>query len=107
MLILRGLGGSQFHDEIIHPVLLTYVIQHTGVRMIQAGDGLCFAFETLLANGIRGELRGKNFDGDGAVQARVPRAIDLSPAARGPTTSYGPRLLPAESITSSAPRSNW
>jgi hypothetical protein len=50
--------------------------------MIEAGDGFGFALEALFANGIRGELRGENLDGDGAVQPRILGAVHLSHPAR-------------------------
>src|SRR5258707_276821 len=50
--------------------------------MIQAGDGLGLALKTLSENGIFGEMRRKNFDGDSTVQARVSRAVNFPHAAR-------------------------
>src|SRR5579859_4681058 len=43
--------------------------------MVQGGDGPRFAFETLT------EPVGGNLDGDIAIEARVPRPVDLSHAA--------------------------
>ena len=45
------------HHQITDPVLATNIVQHADVRMIQARDGLRFAFKSLLANRIRRELR--------------------------------------------------
>jgi hypothetical protein len=56
-------------------------MQHTNVRMIQARDGLGFALKPLLANCVRGELRGQNLDGDSAFQPRVAGAVDFAHAA--------------------------
>src|SRR5258705_12056793 len=45
--------------------------------MIQTGYGFGFSLESLSAPGIRGELR-QNLDGDGALQPRVSRTVDLT-----------------------------
>ena len=70
-----------FHHQVIDSILLTDVEQHTDVRMIQAGDGFCFALKALLANGICGKVSRKNFDRNGAVEARIARAIHLAHSA--------------------------
>src|SRR3989442_4314137 len=71
-----------FHSEIINAVLMTDIMQGANIRMIQAGNGLRFALEALLANRIRGELRGQNFDRDGALQPRVAGAVNFAHAPR-------------------------
>src|SRR5258705_13593582 len=48
--------------------------------MIQTGYGFGFSLESLSAPGIRGELR-QNLDGDGALQPRVSRTVDLAHTA--------------------------
>src|SRR2546422_732787 len=59
------------------------------LRMVQTGNRFRFALEALFANGIGGKLRGKNLDRDGAVQARVPRAIDFAHPARSEERRVG------------------
>jgi len=54
------------------------VVQRADVRMIQAGDNFGFTLEALAARRIISKMRRKNLDGDGAVQARVPRPIHFS-----------------------------
>jgi hypothetical protein len=44
--------------------------------MIQRGDGFGFALEALA------ELRGRNLNGNVAIQPQVPRAVDLAHATR-------------------------
>src|SRR5262249_43414778 len=56
---------------------MTDVIQHADVRMIQARNGLGFAFEALLTNRIGGQMRWQNLDCDRTFQPRIPRAIHL------------------------------
>lgn len=51
------------------------------VGMIEAGNGLSFAFEALFARGIGGEVRGKNFHGHSTIETSVAGAVDVSHAA--------------------------
>jgi hypothetical protein len=60
---------------------MSNIMQDANVRMIQAGDGLRFLLEALAQCGIIGKVRGKDLDGDDAVQARVPRAVHFSHAS--------------------------
>ena len=48
--------------------------------MIKAGNNFGFTFETLAAGGIVREIRGKNLDGNNALQARIPCPIHLAHA---------------------------
>ncbi len=48
----QGLALQAFHHQIVHTVLMAYVVQYADVRMIQAGDRFRFSFEALLANRI-------------------------------------------------------
>ena len=52
------------------------------IGVVQQRQNLGFPFEARKAIGIRGQKRGKNFDGDVAIQSGVACAIDLSHAAR-------------------------
>jgi hypothetical protein len=56
--------------------------------MIEAGNSFCFALEALLPYGIRRELRGKDFDGYGAVQSRVARTVHFSHAPGAQRGNY-------------------
>ena len=76
------LAFHALHHQIVGSVLMTDVMQHADVRMIQAGDGFRFAFESLFANWIRGQLRGKNLDRNNAIKARVARAVNFAHPAR-------------------------
>jgi hypothetical protein len=49
--------------------------------MIQRGDGAGFALEALAALRVGGKIRGKDFDGDVAAEARIARAIDFAHTA--------------------------
>src|SRR5260370_13767147 len=54
------------------------VVERTDLRMIQVRDGFRFALEALLANRIRGKLRGKNLDSDSAFQPCIASAVDFT-----------------------------
>ena len=77
----QRLSLHALHHQIVDPILTANVIQHTNVWMIEAGDGLGFALEPLLANRISGELCGQNLDRDSAFESRVPGTIDFAHAA--------------------------
>jgi hypothetical protein len=49
--------------------------------MVQRGNRLRFALKALLCFSIGGQMRRQDLDRDGAIQARVERAIHLSHAA--------------------------
>src|SRR5689334_4384618 len=57
-------------------------MQRANVRMIQAGNRLRFAFETLLANRVGRELYRQNLDCDGTIEPRISRAIHFAHPAR-------------------------
>jgi hypothetical protein len=57
------------------------IIERANMRMIQAGDGFGFLVEALLQNWIAGKMRGKDLDGDAAVEAGIAGAIDFAHAA--------------------------
>jgi hypothetical protein len=48
------------------------------VRMRQRRDCPCLALEPLPSGGIAGQVGREDLEGDGAVQARVSRAVDLA-----------------------------
>ena len=85
------------HDQEVDPVLAADVVEGANVRVIEAGDGLGLALEALLQIGIRGDVLGQDFDGDGAIESRASCLVNLThaPAPIGATMSYGPRCVPA------------
>lgn len=65
------------HHQVIDPFLMANVVQGADVRMAQAGDGLCFALETLAQLRIAGQMFGKNLDGNSAIKPRISGTIHL------------------------------
>jgi len=54
-------------------------VQHTDMRMLNVGYGASLTFEALFEFSVRAQVLRQNFDGDGAIQARVSRARYTSP----------------------------
>ncbi len=80
--LCQRLPFHALHHKIVDAILTADVMQHTNVRMIQAGNGLSFAFEALLSNGIGGKLLRQYLNRDSPLQPRVARAIDFAHPAR-------------------------
>jgi hypothetical protein len=58
------------------------VVEGADVRMIQTGNGFCFALKSLAQFGAVGEMSGKNFNRDGAIEARVAGFVHFAHSAR-------------------------
>ena len=71
-----------FHDEEGDTVLLTDVIESADVRMVQLRNRLGLALEPGLELRTFGEVLGKNFDSDGALEAGVFGFVDFTDAPR-------------------------
>ena len=63
-------------------VLLSDVMEDTDVRMIQTGDSLCFALESLAQFSSVGEMSRKNFDGNDSIETRIAGFINLTHSTR-------------------------
>ena len=72
---------TELHHENVDTRLVPDVVQRADVRMVQARDRPGFPFEPLAKLGARFEGR-QDLEGNGPVQARVARPIDLSHATR-------------------------
>src|SRR6267378_3439731 len=78
----QRLAFDALHYQELDAVLGSNVVQHANVRVTQAGDRFRFALKTLPQSWVIRKMLRKNLDGDGAVQARVARAVNLAHAAR-------------------------
>jgi hypothetical protein len=78
----QRLAFQILHYEEINSVLMADVVEDADVWMIQAGDGLCFALKSLAQLGTIGKMRRQNFDGNNAIQTRIPGFINLAYSAR-------------------------
>jgi hypothetical protein len=78
--LLQRLALEQFHRQVWW---IGADIEHRAdVRMIEGGCGAGLPPEALDRLLVGRQLAGENLDGDGAVQARVSRAIHLTHATR-------------------------
>ena len=81
----KRLPVEELHDQEVGTLLRAHIVEMADLRMIQRGNGTSFALETLLEFGIGGKMSRENLDGNGAIETRVFRAIDLAhaPCAEG------------------------
>ena len=77
----KRLPVQEFHDEEIRPVLMADVVERADVRVRQRRDGAGLALKPLAGGRVVGQVRREHLDRDGAVQARISRAVDLPHAA--------------------------
>ncbi len=77
----KRLAVEELHNQEVGAVLRADVVEMADVWMIQRGNGTSFALETLLEFRIGGKMSGENLDGNGAIEARVFRAVDLAHTA--------------------------
>ncbi len=80
--LAERLAFEKFGDEVVDAGLSADVVDGEEIGMVEGAEDARFLFETLQTIGIIGERFGKDFDGDGAVEARVASAIDFSHATR-------------------------
>ena len=74
----QRLSLHALHYQKIDAVLLTDIMEHTNVRVIQTGNGLGFSFESLLADRVGGKMAGENLDGHSSLKPRIARAIHFT-----------------------------
>ena len=65
---------------------MAYVMQRADVGMIQAGDGFCFALESLAQFSSVREMNGKNFNGDNSIEAGIAGFVNFAHSARANRT---------------------
>jgi hypothetical protein len=58
------------------------VVERADVRMVQAGDGLCFALESVAQFGAIGEMSRKNLNGDNSIKPGITGFVNLAHSAR-------------------------
>ncbi len=72
---------QKLHHQVIGAILRTNVIQLADMRMIQRRNRSAFTIHALLQFRRRREVRSQDFDGYGAIQAGITRAVNFSHAA--------------------------
>ena len=76
-------GGARLaleagHDENMRAVGFADIVDAADVGMVEGGDGARLALEPRAHVGVAGNLSGEDFDGDGAIEPRVPRFVDFA-----------------------------
>ena len=66
------------HDEEIHTLLFTNVVQGADVGMIELRDRLCLTLETGSSLRTLGQMLGEHFDRHRPVEAGVSSFVDLT-----------------------------
>ncbi len=79
--VRQRLALEVLHDEVRDACRFPNVIERADVRVIERRDALRFALEPCTKLGIGRERGRQHFHGDGALEARVTRLIDLAHAA--------------------------
>src|SRR5215467_14982015 len=74
----QRLSLHALHHQKIDAVLLTDIMEHTNVRVIQTGNDLGFSFESLLADRVGGKMARENLDGHISLKPRIARAIHFT-----------------------------
>jgi hypothetical protein len=82
----------------VQPSSASHVEHGTDVRMAERGERLGFPLEPLLQIGIAGDVRGEDFDRDGAIETCVSGPVDFTHPAG---TERGQDLVRAEASTCS------
>src|SRR5262249_14493861 len=80
--VCQRLALQELHDQVLGAVLVADVVEREAVRVRRRGYGLRLSLEALPDLLAAGEMRGKDLDGDRAVQPRVLRLVDLTHPSR-------------------------
>jgi hypothetical protein len=76
--LTERLAFEEFGNEEADVVLFTDVIDGEDVGMVQRAQDLRLVLKTMKPVGISRESGGKNLQGNSAVKASIPSAIDLA-----------------------------
>jgi hypothetical protein len=72
---------QQFGNQEVGAVLVAHVEDGKQIVMVQRAENSRFLLKALQTIGIGGKGRGKEFQGDTSIKARVARAVNLTHAA--------------------------
>jgi hypothetical protein len=79
--LLERLAVHELHRDRDAAGVFLEPMHGRNVGMVEGGEHFGFAAKTRDALGIGGDIGGEHFDGDVALQARVPRPVDLAHSA--------------------------
>jgi len=77
----EGFAFDQLHGDVVDRVMVAEFVDGDDVGVIEGGGGTGFAFEAVQTILIGGKFGGKDFYGDGAVEAGIVSAIDFAHSA--------------------------
>ncbi len=80
--ILERLAVDELHDQEVDAALAPDVVQRADVRMVERRHRARFALEPLAPLHIVRQRSRQYLDGDGSIEARVARFVDLAHPAR-------------------------
>lgn len=92
------------HHHVIDVTFAANVVEDADVRVLERRDGAGFAFEALEDVLAPGDVRGENFEGDRAVQARVAGLVDFAHATRAERGEDFVRSEPRARVRGISPR---
>ncbi len=92
---------DELEDECLYPIRFLETVDARDVRMVERRERLGFPLEPRQALVVVCEFLRENLDRNVAVKLRIAGAVDLSmpPLPIGEAISYGPRRVPAGSVT--------
>ena len=73
-----ALAFDELHTDESAPILDAEIVDGDDVRMVERGRCAGFLKKLIARGGIAGELRRKNFIGEGTAQEAIERAINFS-----------------------------
>src|SRR5262245_28838842 len=78
----EGFSFQVFHDEIVEPVLVSDIMNHANVRVVESRYGLRLASKALVDFRLLGNILEKNLDRNIAVKTGISRFVHFTHAAR-------------------------
>jgi len=66
------------HHQEIDPILVSHIVEHANMRMIQARNCPSFELEPSFHLSVIREICGKNLDRDDTVQVGIPRLVHFT-----------------------------
>jgi hypothetical protein len=86
--ISEGFAFQVLHYQIFSSILAADVVKNADIRVIQRRDGASFAIEALFRFRILRKMVRQDLDGNGAIEARIQRAVHLTHSACAERSLY-------------------
>jgi hypothetical protein len=69
---------QKFHDQVIDSAMAADIVERADIGMVQRRNRAGLAIEALFSHAVFRQMRGKNFDGDDAVEPCIACTIHLT-----------------------------